>query len=800
MRYRILGSLLLLFTFTLLQSCKSTKFVPEGEYLLVDASIKSDTKAISAWESNVYIKQRPNFKTFEIFKLPLTIYNLSGSDTTKWVNRVLRNAGEAPVLYDSTKVTRTVIDLRRMMTNKGFLNAEVEPEVEKKNKKAWVTYNIEAGKPYTIVDYNITIPDSIVSDRDVIVFLDKSKKTSIETAKDYRQDLGELLKEGSLVKTNSLFDLDMLDQERDRITTMFRQRGYYGFNKEYIGFEADTMLGDHKVSLELQIHPFNQRVEGGNSSMTSHKQYEIASVTMYIDFNPLEDGDISRYQRSSTFDQDGYSIVYGPKGRYIKPQIILDNCYIKPGELYDESLTSMTYNSLAQLKILKNVHISFTEFIENNIPKLHCIITCVPDKRQGISAELEGTNSGGLSGGFFGVGGSLGYLHRNIFKGSEQFGVKVFAAYEAITPNFTKFDDNYFEVGGEMSLSFPRFIFPFLKSDFKKSIHAATHLTGNYTFQNRPGFFTRTVLGGGLKYVWQDRKRSTIQHAIDLIDISYIHISHLDSEFEKDLSDQALLYSFRDQFIMSAGYTFSKTNLNNPFNKKKQSFYTLRGSVETAGNLLSLAAKLANVDRDSLGSRKVFDTYFAQYVKGTADYSYNIRIDEKNFIAWRVGAGIAYPYGNFKQIPIQKRFFSGGANSVRGWGVRELGPGSMYKPNSNFYDHSGEIRFDAGVEYRSKIFWVVELGAFIDAGNIWTVNNYEDQPDGQFKLDRFYKEIAVAWGLGLRLDFDFAVIRLDCGWKAYDPSNDPNRTKWPIKEPHKIKKNTAWHIAIGYPF
>jgi outer membrane protein assembly factor BamA len=188
------------------------------------------------------------------------------------------------------------------------------------------------------------------------------------------------------------------------------------------------------------------------------------------------------------------------------------------------------------------------------------------------------------------------------------------------------------------------------------------------------------------------------------------------------------------------------------------------------------------------------------------DYSRTYQVDRKNSIAWHVGGGLIYPYGNSKQTPVQKRFFSGGANSVRGWAIRELGPGSYYfVPSSatdrdNFYYHSGDIRFDASIEYRSKLFWIIELGAFVDAGNIWTIKNYAEQPRGKFRPDRFYREIAAAWGLGLRLDFDFVLLRLDGGWKAYNPSADPQRTKWPVVNPFNMNDNFAWHIAVGYPF
>ncbi|WP_255412447.1 BamA/TamA family outer membrane protein [Dysgonomonas sp. Marseille-P4361] len=787
-----------------------TKFVPEGEYLLSSTAIKSDKKVLPSYEMEPHIKQKPNYKTFAIFKLPLFIYSLSGKDTTKWVNRTLRNAGDPPVIYDSTMLHQTVVDLKRLMTNKGYLDAEVTPEVKLHNKKADVTYNIAVGEPYRIDDYKIAVDDSIMGDpmlpTRMLSLLKKPNVLETDSLASIRI-LDTLLYRNSLVKKGTLFDLDMLDQERDRITSEFRRLGYYGFNKEYIGFEADTTLGKHNVGLDLSLYPFMASAPDGKVINTPHKQYRVKSVELYVDYNPIEDGDLSLYKESSTYEKNGYVIRYGQRGEYIKPHIILSSCYIVPGTMYDENMTSLTYSALSQLRILKNVNISW----EYESPaELRCVITCVPDKRQGASWDVEGTNSGGA----FGVGAGVGYLHRNAFRGSEQFNIKLRGAYEAgayksgKSSNFANFEDNYFEMGGEASLTFPRFMFPFLKKDFRRNIHASTQLNLNYTYQRRPGMFTRTVSSAGLRYIWQDRRMSLNRHIFDFINVSYVHLpkGSLDSTFYANLSESARQYSFNDHFILSSGYTFSRTNATSP-TRGNRPIYSLRASVETAGNLLSLATALRGVESDSLGSKQVFGTNYAQYLRGTVDYSRTYQVDEKNSIAWRLGGGIAFPYGNSKQIPIQKRFFSGGANGVRGWPVRELGPGSYYfKPSDipgdsdNFYYHSGDIRLDASIEYRSKLFWIIELAAFIDAGNIWTIREYDKQEGGVFKLDSFYKEIAFAWGLGLRLDFNYVLLRLDCGWKAYDPSNDPNTKRWPILQPHKFSKNVAWHIAVGYPF
>ncbi len=780
----------------LIWSCRSTKFVPEGKYLLSSAEVKSDTKGFSGYKMEPYIKQKPNYKTFSLVKIPLTIYNLAGKDTTKWINRTLQHGGEPPVIFDSTMVDNTADNLQRVMTNKGYLDADVQPKVKFDDKRAKVEYFIHAGQPYRINDYSIHVPDSSMSR--FLVVPDYIKRFR-HSPKQNLLSVDSILGANSLIKKKELFDLDMLDAERERISSIFRRLGYYDFSKEYVGFVADTTVGNKQVDLELSLYPFSRRDTDGSTEETPHQQYMVKEVFLYVDYNPIVDGDISGYQTSETYERDGFKIFYGPRGRYIKPHIIINSCFIRPRQLYNERATTMTYSSLSQLHILKNVNIQYMRIDSDSLPQLRCIITCVPDKKQGISAEIEGTNSGGS----FGLEAGLGYLHRNAFRGSELFNIKLKGAYEAVSPSFSNFRDNYFEIGGETSLTFPRFMLPFLNKDFRRSIHASTQFNANYTFQRRPDYFTRTVLSGGVKYIWQERQSNSTRHVVDLIDISYVHIPTLEPRLDTTLSVNAKKYSFTDQFIFSSGYTFTKSNANpNEYNRSNNPLYSIRASVETAGNLLSLIAKVTDRPKDQNGSRKIFGTQFAQYVRGNFDYSQTLRFDDRNSVAWRLGGGIAYPYGNFKQIPIQKRFFSGGANSVRGWSVRELGPGSFHprKENDNFFYHSGDIRLDANIEYRSKLFWVLELGAFLDAGNIWTIKKYEDQDRGNFQLDRFYKEIAMAWGLGLRFDFDFVLIRLDMGWKVYNPEKDSNIRRWPVTRPFDIGHNTAFHIAVGYPF
>jgi hypothetical protein len=252
-------------------------------------------------------------------------------------------------------------------------------------------------------------------------------------------------------------------------------------------------------------------------------------------------------------------------------------------------MTNLTYNTLSQLRILRNINISY---VEVDSLQLDCIITCSPDKKQGISAEVEGTNSSGN----VGIGAGIGYIHRNIFKGSEQFNIKLQGSYESIS-NFTNFDDNYFEIRGETSLTFPRFINPFMSYGLKRRLHASTQLSANYSFQRRPGFFTRTILSGGVKYIWNIRRNNSIRHTLDLLDVSYVHLPSVNQNFLDSLTNEARVYSFQDQFIMSTGYSYYNSNYN-PLIKNQPRIQTIRASIETAGNLLSLIALAANVKPD----------------------------------------------------------------------------------------------------------------------------------------------------------------------------------------------------------
>jgi hypothetical protein len=412
----------------------------------------------------------------------------------------------------------------------------------------------------------------------------------------------------------------------------------------------------------------------------------------------------------------------------------------------------------------------------------------MPARKQAVSFSVEGTNTAGD----LGVATSVNYTHRNLFRGAETFNFQVRGAYETMS----NFSNPYLELGGEASIHFPKFIFPFVSASFLRRMRASTELFLSYNYQTRPEY-DRTLLSGGIRYQWQGRSKLAPRHQFDLLDIDYVYLPKKDSVFMNNLPASAVYFGYTDQFIVGSSYTFYQSTFD-PLHKQKDA-HSLRFSIELAGNSLYGLSSLANWEKDEFGSYRLFGTRFAQFVKGDFDYAKTIVIDKQNSIAWRIGGGIGIPYGNSGMLPFEKRYYSGGANSVRAWSVRELGPGSYVSDASTtFFNQSGDIKFDFNIEYRTRLFWKLEAAAFIDAGNIWTIKDYEGQEGGLFKLDSFYKEIALGYGLGLRLDFDYFLIRFDCGEKAYNPAKT-GKDKWAFLHPN-LKDNFAWHIAVGYPF
>lgn len=776
----VLGILLLM------SACSTTRFVPNGEYLLDKVRIDSDNPDYKPSELKNYVRQMPNFKIFGLMKWQLYVYNWSGRNERNWINKQLRRIGEAPVILDTVLIEQSTAELERFLTNKGYINAAVEASVDTaRNKKATVTYHIESKEPYRIREFNTGLEDPVI---DSIAHLSPPKRSAIASL--FRSPHEEYT---SLISKGSLFDRDLLDEERQRVTSLLRRRGYYGFNRDYIAYMADSTFGRYAVDVDMELNPFRILQSDGTVRDTVHRRYYVGKVTVLTDYNTLGLGDNeARFQLSDSVKNGNIMVWYGKNGRTVRPGVLRKATYITPGELFNERNVEQTYSAFSSLRALRNVSIRFDEFQENDTMKLDCFVLTSPAQLQSVGFDIEGTNSAGD----LGFASSINYQHRNLFKGAEVFSARIRGAYESLSGSNVAGLTSYWELGGEAAILFPRFLFPLLSYDFKRSLRASTELSLSYNQQRRPEY-ERAIVSGGWAYTWQDRSNSLARHTFKLLDIDYVYLPRVESSFRDALPPSIVLYNYSNQFIMGSGYSYSFNNFN-PLNRSRNT-YSFRLSLELAGNILNSLSHLFNAGKDENGMYKVFGISYAQFGKVDVDISRGIVLDERNQLAFHFGAGVAVPYGNAKRMPFERQYFSGGANSVRGWSVRSLGPGSMIKTDStSFALQTGDVRLDANVEYRTKLFWKFELAAYVDAGNVWTIRPYADQKDGNFDFSRFYKEIAFSYGLGLRLDFDYFLLRLDTGFKAYNPQERGSR-KWAIARPN-FRENFAWHFAVGYPF
>ena len=754
----------------LLASCTATKFVPDGFYLLDEVKIHTDNKNVRPSSLKMYVRQNSNAKWFSLIKTQLYVYNLSGRDSTKWGNKFLRRIGDAPVIYNESEALRSQEEIMKAVHNMGYMAAIVKKTTKVKKKKIKLLYDVTVGEPYIIQSLKLDIND-----------------TKIDSL--LRQDSVK-----SLLREGMIFDVNVLDAERQRITNKLLQNGYYKFNKDYIGYTADTVRNTYNVDLTLHLRAYRAHE---NDSAEAHKQYQINEINFITDYDVLQSSALSSININDSIHYKGFPIYYKDK-LYLRPKVLTDNLRFASGDIYKEQDVQQTYSSFGRLSALKYTNIRFIETQVGDTTKLNCYVMLTKSKHKSIAFEVEGTNSAGD----LGAAASVSFQNRNLFHGSETFMVKFRGAYEVISGLQAGYsNNNYTEFGVETSINFPNFLFPFVSSDFKRRIRATTEFGLQYNYKLRPEFL-RTMASASWSYKWSQRLK--IQHKIDLINIGFLYLPRISPKFREDYINKGqndiFQYNYQDRLIINMGYSYHYNSTGGSIvnNTISSDSYSVRFNFESAGNIMYALSRATNIRKNDNGEYAILGIPYAQYIKGEFDFAKNIRIDHRNSLAFHVGMGVAVPYGNAKTIPFEKQYFSGGANSVRGWSVRDLGPGS-FAGKGSLMDQSGDIKLDASIEYRSKLFWKFQGALFIDAGNIWTIRDYANQPGGVFKFNRFYKQIAVAYGLGLRLDLDFFILRFDGGMKAINPAYETKKEHYPIINP-KFSRDFAFHFAVGYPF
>ena len=710
----------------MMSGCSVSRDIPEDCYLLNKTRVVTDGKYHDITPSSLkgYIRQKPNSRWFSAVKLPLGVYAMAGKDSS-WVNRMLRQMGEAPVIYDTIQAQMTCRDLQQALQNKGYLDAQVELYIDKKKHKLDAVYVLHPGKPYFVRELDFEIEDTTVA---------------------------RLLRERkSLLHQGMQFSVEALSAERSAITQYLQNRGYFRFHKEYVTYGAKKDEEQQGVDLKLKLQQ-------------QHKAYLINDIA---------------YEGGADDQQ-----------LHLRPKVLSENTFLEVGQPYSSEKLQNTYNHFGRLGAVKYTNIAFEQHPDTTL--LDAKIQVQTNKPSTISFQPEGTNTAGD----FGAAASLTYQNRNLFRGSETFSLQLRGAYEAIKGLEGYNTQDFTEYSAETKLSFPRFIMPFLSRSFRRRTIATSELSLLYDVQDRPEFHRR-VLSAGWSYHWKPQNHHD-SYRFDLMNLNYVFMPWISETFKTEYLDNTsnqnviLRYNYEDLFIMKMGFGYVYNN----------GIVALKTNVETAGNILGACSKIFGGSKNDLGQYKLFNIAYAQYVKGDFDYTQQILKGTNDQLVFHIGLGIAYPYGNATVLPFEKRYFSGGANSVRGWTVRSLGPG-RYKDKDgriNFITMTGDLKLDLNLEYRMKLFWKFNGAIFADAGNIWTLRDYPDQPGGQFKFKNFLSDLAVSYGAGLRLNFDYFILRFDLGMKAINPAFEiESEAHYPFVHP-KLSRDLAFHFAVGMPF
>jgi outer membrane protein assembly factor BamA len=753
--------------------CNSTRYVPDGAYLLQKVEIDHDARNISKEELKSFVRPKENIRIIGFWRFHLGMYNLSGKDSSQWYNKWLRRIGEAPVLYDEFMKNRSHDQLKLFLSNKGYFNARVSDTllIHPKKKKLKVKYTIHTGEQSLISNLGYKIADEQIRE---LVYADTLK---------------------SLLRRNKPFDTDRHDKERDRITRNLQSKGYYNFSKEYIYFDADSMKdGRGSITDTLVIASVRKTLPEGRDSLVSHAKSRIKDVFFLLDFNPQE-ALRNENEYLNQFDTLHYAGCYLlHKGEIdFKPDVLINSNYIFPGQFYDVTQVKKTQQLLTGLKQFRYINIRFKqlpdEVDEEGYNLLQCYIQLSPSRPQSYAFEIEGTNSSGN----LGAAGNIKYQHKNLLKGAEILDVQFRLASQNQFSSGSKSQFNTLEIGLNTALTLPKFLVPFKIEGFRKKFNPRSTVSMAYNYQRRPDY-TRTIANARLSYDWSSSSR--VKHMLSIADFNLVNIPTITDEFWDYIKDTFLKYSYEDHLIVNTNYTYqySEQSLGS-----QQNFWYFKGYAESAGNVLD--AFVSNVSKENnQGHYEFMGIRYAQYVKADIDVRYHHYVNNINSFAYRFFAGVGYPYGNLQVLPFEKRYFSGGANSIRAWPVRALGPGTYKEEVLPYYNQTADVKLEWNAEYRFKLFWVLEGALFADIGNIWSIRESGSPEGGLFKWNSFYKQLAVGVGAGTRFDFNYFVFRLDMGIKARDPSL-PAGDRWILgRRPLNWNNDFAFNFAIGYPF
>ena len=813
-------------------SCNVNKHLRENEYLVEKNIIKHNGTGIDNAELEAFIRQKPNRKILKLVRFNLWLYNqvdqqkmiehkekrnarydrinakrmeknavknerrLAKGKKTKLprlknkekptFRESLLEAGEPPVILDTLLTRITVNQLQRFVFSRGYYDSEVRDSLvlHKKNKRAKTFYFVTKSEPYRIQNIGYKVEDPLIE-----YFILNDTMTT-------------------LIKRGHIYNEDVLQKERERITKSQLNNGYFYFAPEYIYYLVDTNLAGQNVNITVGIKRFSEVYNETNDSLVykPHPRFYINNV--YVIPEVLKDfkGKVTDIYMSDTTEYNGLKILHTKPLLFRKSDLTRD-ITIATGQLYQQDLAEETYKGLTSLKVFKSVLIQYVKNPHYS-DKLDCYIVCQPQVKQAVTIETEGTNTSGN----LGVAGSLVFQNKNSFRGAELVELKLkgsltaqkqFNTNQTTGINNVQSTFNTIQFGPELNIYFPKPLFPFTLFYYKKNANEKRYFTQPKTilnlsanYQTRPEF-SRTIsnISYGFKF---NNTKGLFTYEVTPLE-AYIVKAKLYGTFREELialNDYFLLNSFQDHLTTLSKISAIYNNQNLP---KKRNLMYLKMSLSSSGNILRGLYTATEQPKDTLGRYQIFSIPFSQFVKLDVDYRFYFKVRKESKLVLRFAGGIGKPLDNLSVLPYEQSFFGGGPNGIRAWRARTLGPGGYQPTESNArYDKIGDVQLESNIEYRFHIIRSFYGAWFVDAGNIWMLNNDPNKPGGKFETHRFYKEIAVGSGFGIRYDFSFFVLRLDAAVKIHDPQYAEGN-RWTFdKQP--LKKMTILNFGIGYPF
>jgi outer membrane protein assembly factor BamA len=760
-------------------SCYPTRNVPQGDYLLVKSKYKITEGKVKTHSIPSYIAQKPNKKIF-FYRFYLNAYNFGTRfrDST-WANRLFtQNIGEPPVIFDSTMVDLSGQNIKKHLNNLGYYNSSVAVRIRRWPvlRVASVKYKIEAGKAYTIRKIDYDIPDA-------------------NLRRFVQADLGN-----SIIQPGMLFSVKTMENERERIVEELKNTGYYYFTRNQISFDADTNLNSYQVDLKMKIYPVLAKTSTEeNRIYLEDKRYTINKIWILMDMLRNELGAegtdttvISVTERNNR--QYLYHFIHkGPLE--IKPHAVISALFFKPGRFYKKSDIMESYKALTALNNFRYVTIQIQDKsdVEAKNGALHAYVALLSKKKYSLSSNSEVKNTGGD----LGLQQNVGMQIRNTFRNAELLSLDLHGAMEMQATTNVDYDRkwpfNVYEAGFNAGIQFPRFISPIKSFRGNRYLRPKTRVTLGYNYQKRPDY-TRYILNGSFGYTWQPKTFRF--YKLRLLEISSVKI-YPSVDFQNiidNYTDPRIIYSFQDHLVLS-------TNLSYTYNEHRfkalQPFWFYFGAIDVGGMPWNLLPMLSNAGTDSLGQIELFGLPSASFIKFESDARYYVPVGKNLMNAFRVFVGVGIPYGSTVALPFEKSFYIGGANSLRGWTIGTLGPGS-FNSNATTFEMTGDIKIELNYELRFPISSSFEGAIYTDIGNIWLLNRSDAMPGGEFHFSSFIPQMAIDFGYGLRYDLEYLIIRLDVAHPIYQPYFQKG-SRWTSTSTSGNVLSTL-NFAIGYPF